>query len=284
MRNLIFLISSLTTLLAGLCALKEFDLKKIIALSTLSNLGIIIRICRLGYVELAFFHLVVHALFKALLFIRAGYLIGEYHHSQDLRFIGDVFSRYPIIRISFLIANGALCGLPFLAGFYSKDLLLERGFFFFSSFLILVIYYLGLFLTALYSLRVIKTCLWSRRSFTPLRAGNQGNLLFYIPLRGLTIARISLGAFLSRKIGDLQGEVIIDSQMKILVIRRILIALSFRRLHSIFTSLPLFNKVKREYMKFRLRRLFFLSLIRGQLKLPFLSARGLKILKEVDSG
>lgn len=283
-RNLIFFISSLTTLLAGLCALKEFDLKKIIALSTLSNLGIIIRICRLGFIELAFFHLVVHALFKALLFIRAGYLIDEYSHSQDLRFIGDVFSRFPMIRVSFLIANGALCGLPFLAGFYSKDLLLERGFFFFSSFLILATYYFGLFLTVLYSLRVIRTCIWARRNFSPLREGNQGNLLFYLPLRGLTAARITLGAFLSRKIGDLQGEVIIDFQRKMLVMGRILIALRLMYFFKFLIRYPFFNNIKTTFMGLRFRRLFFLRVIRGQLKLPFFAGRGIKVLKEVDSG
>ena len=208
-----------------MCALKEFDLKKIIALSTLSNLGIMIRVCRLGFVELAFFHLVIHALFKALLFIRAGYLIDIYHHRQDLRFMGNTFSRFPLVRVSFIIANGALCGLPYLAGFYSKDLVLETGFFFFSSFIIVIIYYLGLFLTVLYSFRVISICIFARRTFCPIPQGQQ-NLLFYIPIIGLRILRICVGAFLSRTIRDLQGEVLIDQIRKMVIIGRFILALS----------------------------------------------------------
>jgi len=275
-RNIIFLLASLTTLLAGACALKEFDIKKIIALSTLSNLGIIIRRCRLGYRELAFFHLVVHALFKALLFISAGYLIDSCHHSQDLRFIGDIYSRFPLIRVSFLVANAALCGLPFLAGFYSKDLLLEGGFFFASSLIALGIYYIGLFLTFLYSLRVIRICLFSSRRFTPLSSINQKGLLFFLPLRFLRLLRVLLGAFLSSQIGDFQGEVIIDLVRKKAITGSIFFLLLFFGVGQIRAS--------SSFLSLGLRSLFFLSIIRGQLSLPFLIKRGKNIFCYVDRG
>lgn len=273
-RNSIFFISSFTTFLAGSCALKEFDLKKIIALSTLSNLGIIIRICRLGYRDLAFFHLVVHALFKALLFIRAGYLIDVYGHSQDLRFIGDIYSRFPLISISFLVANGALCGLPFLAGFYSKDLLLEGGFFFPSSFIILGLFYGGLFLTFFYSLRVLKMSFFSRRSFVPLSSRNQERILFFLPLRILRILRIILGAFLSRQLGDLQREVLIDDIRKKIIAGAIFFLVL---LLSYFSFTP-------PHPSYRIRRLLFLRVIRGQLCLPFLINRRKKIFSQVENG
>ena len=121
----LLLISSLTIFMAGLGANFEFDLKKIIALSTLSQLGLIIRILSIGFYKLAFFHLLTHALFKALLFICAGVIIHNTKNAQDIRFIGNLNIRIPLTCRCFNIANLALCGIPFLAGFYSKDLILE---------------------------------------------------------------------------------------------------------------------------------------------------------------
>lgn len=123
--DFLLLIACLTIFMAGLGANFEFDLKKIIALSTLRQLGLIIRILALGFYKLAFFHLLTHALFKALLFICAGAIIHNMKNSQDIRDMG-YFSLYIPFTISCLnIANLALCGFPFLAGFYSKDLILE---------------------------------------------------------------------------------------------------------------------------------------------------------------
>lgn len=81
----------------------------------------------LGRPEIAFFHLITHALFKALLFICAGNLIDIHHHRQDLRLMGNISVQLPIITSSITIANIALCGFPFLAGFYSKDLIIETN-------------------------------------------------------------------------------------------------------------------------------------------------------------
>merc|ERR1712042_77625 len=82
--------------MSGLGANFEYDLKKIIALSTLSQLGVIIRVLRIGLKELAFFHLVTHALFKALLFICAGAVIHNIKNYQDIRLIGNLVSEMPL--------------------------------------------------------------------------------------------------------------------------------------------------------------------------------------------
>jgi NADH-ubiquinone oxidoreductase chain 5 len=121
----LLLISGLTIFIAGLGANFEFDLKKIIALSTLRQLGLIIRTLSLGLFKLAFFHLLTHALFKALLFICAGAVIHNIKNSQDIRDIGFLVNCIPITLSCLNVANLALCGFPFLAGFYSKDLILE---------------------------------------------------------------------------------------------------------------------------------------------------------------
>uniref|UniRef100_A0A0A9WIK1 NADH:ubiquinone reductase (H(+)-translocating) n=1 Tax=Lygus hesperus TaxID=30085 RepID=A0A0A9WIK1_LYGHE len=112
-------------LMSGLGANFEFDLKKIIALSTLSQLGLIMMILFLGFPKLAFFHLLTHAFFKALLFICAGMIIHVMNNSQDIREIGYVINIIPYTSSCFIISRFSLSGLPFLSGFYSKDLILE---------------------------------------------------------------------------------------------------------------------------------------------------------------
>lgn len=110
-------------------ALREYDVKKVVALSTLRQLGVIILAIGLDFPVLAFFHLITHALFKALLFICTGLLIINHSHSQDLRIIGNLTNQTPIILASFRVANFSLCGFPFLRGFYRKDLIIENFFY-----------------------------------------------------------------------------------------------------------------------------------------------------------
>nr|YP_010620961.1 NADH dehydrogenase subunit 5 [Hebardina concinna]WAX39305.1 NADH dehydrogenase subunit 5 [Hebardina concinna] len=122
---ILLLISGLTMFMAGLGANFEYDLKKIIALSTLSQLGLMMSILSMGFSLLAFFHLLTHALFKALLFMCAGMVIHVMKDSQDIRYMGNLSFQLPLTSSCLCISNFALCGMPFLAGFYSKDLILE---------------------------------------------------------------------------------------------------------------------------------------------------------------
>lgn len=151
----LLLVSGLTIFIAGLGANFEFDLKKIIALSTLSQLGLIISILSIGYYKLAFFHLLTHALFKALLFICAGVIIHNTKNAQDIRFIGGLSIRIPLTCSCFNIANLALCGIPFLAGFYSKDLILETVMLSYINFFSFFLFFFSTGLTVCYSFRLV---------------------------------------------------------------------------------------------------------------------------------
>jgi len=133
----------------------EFDLKKIIALSTLSQLGLIIRILAIGELNLSFFHLLTHALFKATLFMCAGRIIHLLLDCQDIRSIGNLIVQMPITCIIFNISNLSLCGYPFLAGFYSKDLILEFISINYLNILIYLLYFLSTGLTIIYTIRLI---------------------------------------------------------------------------------------------------------------------------------
>merc|ERR1711909_14752 len=101
----ILLFGVVTRFFAGIAAIAELDLKKIIALSTLSQLGLIIMSIGLGYPALALFHLITHAMFKALLFVCGGILIHFHGHAQDLRRIGNIGSQLPVVRSSISISR-----------------------------------------------------------------------------------------------------------------------------------------------------------------------------------
>jgi NADH-ubiquinone oxidoreductase chain 5 len=124
--KLVLLLGTLTMLMAGLRAIKEIDIKKIVALSTLRQLGLIIRCLGIGRYDIAYLHLILHAYMKALLFIGVGNAIHCSRDYQDMRRVTLNLGRIPLTRGFMLTSNMALCGLPFLAGFYSKDLWLER--------------------------------------------------------------------------------------------------------------------------------------------------------------
>lgn len=152
--NILLVIGVFTILIAGIRANLERDIKKIIALSTLRQLGVIIGRLGAGLVDLAFFHLITHALFKALLFLCAGHFIHIGGHYQDIRIFGQIRSVAPLTCVGIVSANLALCGFPFIAGFYSKDVIIEgcsRDLF---NLLICIVFFISAGLTAIYSFRV----------------------------------------------------------------------------------------------------------------------------------
>nr|YP_010719276.1 NADH dehydrogenase subunit 5 [Antheraea polyphemus]WDR47339.1 NADH dehydrogenase subunit 5 [Antheraea polyphemus]WDR47352.1 NADH dehydrogenase subunit 5 [Antheraea polyphemus] len=153
--KILLLLSILTMFMAGISANYEFDLKKIIALSTLSQLGLMMSILSMGFPELAFFHLLTHAMFKAMLFMCAGVLIHMMNDIQDIRYMGGISMFIPMTSLCLNISNMALCGIPFLAGFYSKDLILEMVSFSNLNFLVFFFYYISTGLTMFYTLRLI---------------------------------------------------------------------------------------------------------------------------------
>merc|ERR1712131_239408 len=140
--------------MSGITAMGEIDIKKIIALSTLSQLGIIMIILGLGNPILSFFHLISHAFFKAILFICAGIIIHNIKDYQDIRKIGFSFNNLSYSISIIIIANLSLCGLPFIRGFYSKDLIIEiiikKG----KNLIIFFFLIIGTILTVLYSCRL----------------------------------------------------------------------------------------------------------------------------------
>lgn len=193
----LLLFSGLTIFIAGLGANFEFDLKKIIALSTLRQLGLIIRILSMGYYKLAFFHLLTHALFKALLFICAGAIIHNIKNSQDIRFIGGLVYQIPITSSCLNLANLALCGIPFLAGFYSKDLILEIVSLSYINMFSFFIYFFSTGLTVCYSFRLVYYTITGNFNSSALHPINDEGWVIIRGIIGLLFISILGGSILS---------------------------------------------------------------------------------------
>ena len=152
--NVLIILGTVTIMIAGLAAIFEIDMKKIIALSTLRQLGIMMIILGAGNPLLAYFHLISHAFFKAILFICAGIIIHNMKDYQDIRNMGSGLMSLPITISIMMVANLRLCGLPFLSGFYSKDIILEIIIIKGLRLLIMSIILLSTFLTVAYSCRI----------------------------------------------------------------------------------------------------------------------------------
>jgi NADH-ubiquinone oxidoreductase chain 5 len=153
----ITIIGACTAFFAASIGLVQSDIKKVIAYSTCSQLGYMFFICGLSGYNIALFHLINHAFFKALLFLSAGAIIHAVHNEQDVRRYGGLLRILPFTYIMMVIGSFSLMGFPFLTGYYSKDLILE---FAFASYSLpgVFAYWLGTitaFLTAFYSLRII---------------------------------------------------------------------------------------------------------------------------------
>nr|QON98954.1 NADH dehydrogenase subunit 5 [Oxytauchira brachyptera] len=190
-------IGCLTMFMSGLCANFEFDLSKIIALSTLSQLGLMVSILSMGYPKLSFFHLLVHALFKALLFMCAGSLIHNLKDSQDIRFMGSFVNFMPLTSICFNVSSLSLCGMPFLAGFYSSDLILELVCLSSMNCFIFFLYFFSAGLTASYSFRLFYYSMFGDNNYYSIFSFNDKSYYISFGMIGLLIVVVFGGSLLS---------------------------------------------------------------------------------------
>lgn len=192
-KMLLLYISVFTMFISGLIANFEIDLKKIIALSTLRQLGLIIITLRLGLKFLSLYHLLTHAVFKSLLFMCAGIIIHFLDNNQDIRFYGKLNEFIPFTIIRFYISRLALIGFPFMAGFYSKDLIIERIYMIDINLFIIRLIILSIILTVSYSLRLLYYVFF--REYKGVRLGNiKENIVINISIIILIILRIFGGS------------------------------------------------------------------------------------------
>jgi NADH:ubiquinone oxidoreductase subunit 5 (subunit L)/multisubunit Na+/H+ antiporter MnhA subunit len=154
---IVLFLSVLTCFFCSLMALFQSDIKRIIAYSTCSQLGIMLAAVSLFYFSVAFFHLFTHAFFKALLFLGSGFIIHFFLDEQDIRRMGGILNFFILGYLFFFFGSLALVGFPFLSGFYSKDIIVELSFlyFFLDSFFVGFFVGLSSMFSLLYSFRLI---------------------------------------------------------------------------------------------------------------------------------
>ena len=165
---------------AGFCAYAQNDIKRILAYSTLSQLGYMSAAFGLGYPGIALFHLITHAFFKALLFLGAGSVIHGCHHEQDIFKMGGLLKRRPVTAITFAIGVLALCGVYGLAGFYSKDAILIAGGL--EKTLVFILLTLGAFLTAGYMGRLFWIAFLGKAKSDAASHAKESPLTMIVPL------------------------------------------------------------------------------------------------------
>nr|YP_010271125.1 NADH dehydrogenase subunit 5 [Anchon lineatum]UKB86890.1 NADH dehydrogenase subunit 5 [Anchon lineatum] len=169
MFNLIFsLVGLFTMIFSSFCSNFEFDLKSIIAFSTLSQLGLMMMSIFMGFIDFSFYHLLTHAMFKSLLFLCSGIYIYNYMDNQDIRYMGGCCTFLPLTTCCFNVSSMCLCGLPFLSGFYSKDMIIEASVFFGFDYVFFFLFYFSLGLTCCYSFRLVYYSLVKSFSFMPI--------------------------------------------------------------------------------------------------------------------